>query len=117
MLLIELLDMRFYAHHGCFEEERQIGAHFSVDVRIEASSSACVQSDRLEDAVNYQSVYDTVAQEMGQSSHLLEHIAGRVIRRIKDDFPQAGAVRVCISKLNPSLGGQVAASRIVLASD
>ena len=118
MLLIELLDMRFYAHHGCFEEEQQIGTHFSVDVRIEAPCAlTAAHSDRLEDTLNYQSVYNAVKQEMERPSHLLEHVAGRILRRIKADFPQTQTVRVSVSKLNPPLGGQVGASRVVLSAE
>jgi len=29
---ILLSGMEFYAHHGCFKEERQVGAHFKVDL-------------------------------------------------------------------------------------
>ena len=29
---IFLTGMRFYAYHGCFEEEQKIGTHFIADV-------------------------------------------------------------------------------------
>lgn len=118
MITIELLDMRFYAHHGCFEEEQEIGTYFSVDVSMESPCSlVSVQSDRLEDTINYQTVYDAVKEEMMQSSHLLEHVAGRIVNRLKNDFPQSKAVKVCISKLSPSLGGQVGASKVTLTKE
>ena len=118
MLTIELLDMRFYAHHGCFEEEREIGTHFSVDVQIEAPETAlAVTSDRLEETLNYQEVYRVVAQEMLHPSNLLEHVAGRMVKALKTEFPKAGKIKVSLSKLNPPLGGQVGASRIVLTSN
>ena len=118
MVLIELLDMRFYAHHGCFQEEREIGAPFSVDLQMETpSSQAAVLSDRLEETLNYQAVYQVVAQEMRQPSHLLEHVAGRIIQQLKLHFPQTGKITIGVSKLNPPLGGQVGASRIVLTTE
>jgi dihydroneopterin aldolase len=117
-ILIELLDMRFYAHHGCFEEERQIGTYFSVDVCIEAPKAwTAVQSDRLEDTLNYQSVYNAIKQEMEQPSRLLEHVAGRMAHRLKADFPHTGKIRLSLAKLHPPLGGQVGASRIVLTME
>ena len=118
MLTIELTQMHFYAYHGCFKEEQVIGAHFNVDVQIEVPDTCiAITSDRLLDALNYQSVYSVVEQEMKQPSHLLEHVAGRIIKQIKAKFPQAGRIRVSISKLNPPLGGQVGAAQIVLTSD
>jgi len=118
MLAIELLDMRFYAHHGCFDEERQIGTHFSVDVQVEApGAQVAISSDRLEDALNYQEVYNIVALEMRQPSNLLEHVAGRIIKQLKAHFPQTGKIKVGISKLNPPLGGPVGASRVVISTE
>ena len=117
-VVIELLDMRFWAHHGCFDEEQQTGTHFSVDLSIEAPSvHKAVHSDRLEDTLNYQSVYDLVKQEMSQPSHLLEHVAGRILHRLKSEFPATGKIKVSISKWNPPLGGQVGASRVVMTSE
>ena len=118
MITIELLDMRFYAHHGCFKEEQEIGTYFSVDLCIESPHSlASVQSDRLEETINYQSVYDAVKEEMMQSSHLLEHVTGRILNRLKGDFPQSGQIKVSVSKLSPPLGGQVGASRVTLTAE
>ena len=118
MLTIELLDMRFYARHGCFEEERQIGAHFAIDLTIEAPCAMeSVRSDKLEDTLSYQSLYDVVKEEMEHPSRLLEHVAGRILKRLKEHFPQIGSMRIAISKLSPPLGGQVGASRIVLTTD
>ena len=118
MTTIELLDMQFYAHHGCFAEEREIGAHFRVDVAMESLGlSKAVTSDRLEDALNYQDVYHIVSKEMEQPSHLLEHVAGRILKRLQTDFPQVNKIRVTISKINPPLGGQVGASKITLTSN
>jgi dihydroneopterin aldolase len=115
MLTIELSDMRFYARHGCFDEERRIGTHFTVDLSIEAPCAmAAVSSDRLEETLNYQSLYEMVKEEMEQPSRLLEHVAGRILKRIKADFPQTGVIKISISKLNPPLGGQVGAARVVL---
>ena len=110
--------MHFYAHHGCFDEERKIGTHFSVDVAIDVSETRnSVTSDCLKDALNYQAVYNLIAQEMKQTSHLLEHVAGRIVKALKANFPQTGRIKVSISKINPPLGGQGGASRIVLTTE
>ena len=56
---------------------------------------------------NYLEVYQAVAQEMGQSSHLLEHIARRVGNRLLSQFPGIKSIGVKLYKLNPPLGGQM----------
>lgn len=111
---IELTGMKFFAHHGCFHEEKVIGNHFIVDFSAELEMGKAVESDNLDDALNYQSVFDIVKEEMAVSSNLLEHVAGRIVKRVKSDFPCIISGYVAVSKLNPPLGGQVEASKITL---
>jgi dihydroneopterin aldolase len=56
MGLIEIEGMHFYARHGHFEVEQQVGNEFLVDVSIETDCSAAADSDNLDDALNYQAV-------------------------------------------------------------
>ena len=99
--------MRFYAHHGCFEQERAIGTHFRVDVVFEPDTSQAEVSDNIGDTVSYLDVYQVVKREMEIPSNLLEHVARRIGEGIRIDFPSVTAVRVKVSKLNPPLGGQM----------
>ena len=107
MALITLNDMRFYAHHGCFEQERAIGTHFRVDMAFETDTLRAEVTDNIVDTVSYLDVYQVVKQEMGKPSNLLEHVARRVGERVKRDFPAVTSVRVKVSKLNPPLGGHL----------
>lgn len=107
MHTITLNTMQFYAHHGCFEEEQKIGTQFTVQLAFSGNFEAACLSDRLEDAVNYQEVYDKVKAEMERPSHLLENVARRIVCSLLDSFPAITKVRVEISKINPPLGGQI----------
>ena len=108
---IELKNMEFFAHHGCFGEERLIGNKFLVV----ADSSAAAETDDINDAVNYQILYDIVANEMAIPSHLLEHVANRILESVRRAFPQISSAEISIDKLNPPLGGKVGSSRVVMA--
>lgn len=99
--------MRFYAHHGCFEEEQTIGTRFRVDLTIEVDTRKAEVSDNIADTVNYLEVYQVVKHEMERPSHLLEHVAHRIGESIRTQFPDTMTVAVKISKLNPPLGGQM----------
>jgi len=107
MSTITLNGMRFYAHHGCFAEERAIGTYFSVDLSFEADTARAQLSDDIADTVNYLSVYQTVKRQMEQPSHLLEHVGRRIGQSLLDQFPAIESVTVSVSKLNPPLGGQL----------
>lgn len=106
--------MRFYSHHGCFEEEQVIGTNFEVDVAMAVDTSLAQKSDNLADTVNYLSVYQVVKREMAKPSHLLEHVADRVGEAILAEFAMVGEVKVRLSKLNPPLGGQIGSVSVTI---
>lgn len=58
--IIELVNMEFYAYHGCFREEQIIGNKFTVTLTVETDLSIPAESDELSDAVNYQELYKLV---------------------------------------------------------
>lgn len=107
MGLIEIEGMEFYAYHGHFKEEQIVGSRFVVNVSIETDIEKASKSDNLVDTINYQSVYQLIQKEMETKSHLLEHIAGRIIDRIYDNYTNLSKVMVKISKINPTMGGQI----------
>ena len=107
MAVIRINDMRFYAHHGCFEQERAIGTHFRVDLSFTTDTSRAEVSDNIEDTVSYLDVYQVVKGEMAKPSNLLEHVARRVGEAVLAQFAAVEDVTVMVYKLNPPLGGQM----------
>ena len=107
MALIEIEGMEFYAFHGHFEVEKIAGNRFLVNLKIEVDCIKAGQTDQLEDTVDYQKAYLIVKGEMAIPSDLLEHVAQRIINRIKAEFPEAQKVSVKVSKMNPPMGGQI----------
>lgn len=115
MAIIELNDMRFYAHHGCFDEERTIGTHFRVDLSFTTDTARAEVSDNIVDTVSYLDVYQVVKREMAVPSHLLEHVARRVGEAVLLQFPDTMDVKVKVYKLNPPLGGQLESVSVQVA--
>jgi|SRR5690554_1020988 len=114
MGIVEIEGMRFYAYHGHFEAERVVGNEFLVDVGIETECAAAAASDNLEDALNYQAVYDLVKREMQVKSHLLEHVAKRILDALYAEFSAIEKAKVKVSKLNPPMGGQIEKASVTL---
>jgi len=112
--IIELEEMRFWAFHGCLESERSKGNLFLVDFRGELDMRKAAGSDKLEDTVNYGLVYDLVKEEMSMPSDLLENVAGRIVRRIAEKFPEFVRFSVRVSKRRPPVEGPVQWSRVTL---
>ncbi len=117
MSSITLEKMFFYAHHGCFAEERRIGTRFRLDVTYETDTSKAQQTDDIADTVSYLDVYQTIKREMQQPSHLLEHVGDRIGEALLREYPAMERVKVRVSKLAPPLGGQLDAVTVEITKD
>ena len=111
---IELEGMEFRANHGCLEREKVVGNDFVVDFRGDVDMAAAMESDNLDDAVNYALIYNVVAREMAQPSNLLAHVAGRIVKALAAEFPQFVSFSVRVSKKRPPVNGIVQWSRITV---
>ena len=107
MGIIEIEGMKFYAYHGHFAAEQVVGNNFEVNIRLEADCNAAAESDNLDDALNYQAVYECIKEEMQIKSALLENVAKRILDTLYSHFPKTQKASVKISKMNPPMGGEM----------
>jgi len=107
MGIIRLNNIRVYAYHGCLTEEAKIGSAYRVDLWIKADLKTAAESDKLSDTVDYVELNSIVKAEMSERSNLLEHVAKRILDRVLKAVPQVDETGVCVSKINPPLGGDV----------
>jgi len=115
MGLIQIENMEFYAFHGHFKEERIVGNKFLVNLTIETDMEKPQGSDNLKDAVNYQRAYEIVKQQMEIKSHLLEHIAGRILDALYEEMAGIKKATVKVSKMNPPMGGKIGSVSVILS--
>lgn len=106
MAYIELEDMEFYAYHGHFKEEQQVGNKFLMSILVQTDIKKTAETDNLSDAVDYVSIYKIAQDEMQKPSKLLETVVMRIVKRLFDTFPTIEYVDVTLSKVNPPLGGK-----------
>ena len=57
---ITLAGMEFFSHHGYYDDEITRGNKFVVDLNIDLDTSGPGESDDLEVALNYESIYELV---------------------------------------------------------
>jgi len=112
---ITLETMKFHANHGVTAEERLIGGVYFVDLSL-TENTYSVDTDRIEDTIDYSAVFDTVKEEMMKSSALIEHVAGRILKALQARFPQIEAMTIKLSKLNPPIAGEMARATVTLKS-
>ncbi|MCD6335408.1 MAG: dihydroneopterin aldolase [Candidatus Latescibacteria bacterium] len=102
---LRLKNMTFFGHHGVCPEERELGQRFEVDVEMAYEMARAAASDRVGDAINYQTVYEAVQSVMtGEPVHLLEALASRIAETVMKRFPAQRAV-VRVRKLHPPIPG------------
>jgi 7,8-dihydroneopterin aldolase/epimerase/oxygenase len=73
------------------------------------------ETDNLKDALDYQKVYRIVKAQMELKSHLLEHIAGRILDALYSEIGGILKATVKVSKMNPPMGGKIGSVSIVLS--
>jgi len=111
---IELKQMVFHAFHGVDPQERKVGNRFVVDLLLTLPLEKAMESDDLNDTVNYALVYEVVKKEMEIPSNLIEHVAGRIVQSLHDRFPQISIVRLKLSKINPPIGADMESASIIV---
>lgn len=107
MGVIKVENIRVFAHHGCLEEETQIGSDYRVDLKIKADLKPSSISDKLSDTVDYVLLNRIIKEEMQLPSYLLETVAQRILNRIFMEDNAVSKATVWVSKLNPPIGGDV----------
>ena len=111
---IRLNNMKFYAFHGVMEQEKKAGNTFIVNLELFTDLSKASETDELSDTINYAEIYDIVKTEMEIPSNLLEHVAGRILRKIKQQFPVIEKIKICLSKEKPPVAGEIESAAVVM---
>jgi 7,8-dihydroneopterin aldolase/epimerase/oxygenase len=112
MARIALEGMKFFAFHGFYPEETILGTDYLVDVSVETGIAAAAKTDDLAKTVNYETIYQAVKMEMETRHDLLETVVENITQRLKFQFQNLAVISVSVKKLNPPLGGRVAASSV-----
>ncbi|SMO60695.1 dihydroneopterin aldolase [Fodinibius sediminis] len=101
---LTLKSLSFKAFHGYYEEERQQGNHFEIDLVFRTNLRPAGKSDRLEDTIDYQKATDIVREVMeGPSQKLIETLTKHIGDRLFAAFPRAEQLEVAVRKLAPPL--------------
>lgn len=111
---ILLENVEIYANHGVFAQETLVGNLFVINLKLKVDFEKASQSDDLDETLSYASVFDIVKREMSIPSKLLEHVAGRIVRSLKSEFPKIEQVELKIAKRNPPVGGQAEFASVII---
>ena len=105
-------DIQLHAYHGVMPQAQLTGNDYLVSVSAQYPIDKAIITDDVQHTLNYAMVYDIVKEEMGISSKLVEHVAGRIAQHLMKQFADISAVRVRVTKLNPPMGAQCAGAGV-----
>jgi len=104
--------LHVYAYHGVMEQERVVGAWFTVSLTVAYDFCTAIDSDDLSHTISYADLCQVVTDEMAVPSRLLEHVAGRIVRALRCRWPQIEHVDLRISKDNPPMSASLAGAGV-----
>lgn len=105
MDIIRMNNLIFYGYHGVSETEKDLGGKFEVDLELYRSLQAPGRSDKLDDTIDYESVYKSVESCIKAHKHyLIESLAEDISKAVLKDFPVEKII-VCVRKPNAPVSG------------
>ncbi len=108
MATIRLEGLSIFGHHGARPYEKEAGQRLEVDLELEPLQDVAETSDRLQDTIDYDRLYELVLEvNSGHSFHLLEALARTMADTILERFPfRRARVRIAKQNLGWTTGGR-----------
>ena len=80
---IRLKNIVFYAHHGFYKAERELGQKFEIDIEVGCDLSISAESDDLHKTIDYSRIYN-IAKEAFEhyKFKLIESVAEKIANEI-----------------------------------
>ena len=109
-----LKDICCFAYHGVAPQENIIGNEYIINLKLKVDISQAIQTDDVVDTVNYAEIHEAVKAEMSIPSKLLEHVCGRIAKRLLAEFPAIEEIELRLSKRNPPMGADIDSAGVEL---
>jgi len=103
-----------HAYHGATNQERIVGNTYRVDLKLFLDLSKAIESDNLDDTLNYADIFNLVKEEMTIPSCLIEHVTRRIVQKIKEQYPRISKIKIRLAKINPPVDGEMKEAAIII---
>jgi len=113
---VSIEDIRIFAFHGLYPEERILGNWYTLDVIVESETQPNF-SDDIANTIDYSQIYAICKQVMANPVDLLETVAEKIAQIIRDEISEEVSILVQISKENPPMGLSAGRSTVVYRLD
>ena len=90
---VSIDDIRIFAFHGLYPEERILGNWYTLDVLVESESQPNF-SDDIANTIDYSQIYLICKQVMAIPVDLLETVAENIAKKIKAELSYVTRLRI-----------------------
>ena len=101
-ITIELKQLRFFAFHGLYKKEKELGGQFEVNLAVSFYPGINIIKS-IKKTINYELLFDLLKAEMQIPRDLLETLAMELAEKINKQFPEVKKICIDIIKLNPPI--------------
>lgn len=99
---LSVSEIDVFGFHGCFPEEREKGNRFRIDLEMEGALEGAIETDQLEDSIDYTKVVEAVRDVNERKRfRLIESFAGAIADELLQRFPKINRLTVRVRKLAP----------------
>jgi len=113
---VSIEDIRIFAFHGLYPEERILGNWYTLDVIVESETQPNF-SDDIANTIDYSQIFAICKQLMANPVDLLETVAEKIALKIRHEISEEVSILVQISKENPPMGVSAGKSTVVYRLD
>ncbi len=104
---IIIKNMKFFAFHGAYPEERSKGQDFYIDAELHLDLKNAGKSDGLDDTADYSKIYALIKSITEKNKFMLvEKLADTICYEILRDFGIIDKIRVCVRKPNALMAAE-----------
>ena len=101
---ILLQGLQYHAFIGVGEQEQVVGNDYVLDLRLGYPFATAMESDAVDDTLNYADVFNVVSEVMKQPSKLLEAAAGKIVKELCARYKRLESIDLKLVKRNPPMG-------------
>lgn len=109
---IEINDLKIFARHGVFPQERKCGNLYSVSLSLVYPADDAAINDALDGTIDYSEAVEIIAREMEQPSALIEHVAWRIRLALLKRWPKIEGGCIRLEKPAPPISAEIGSAAV-----
>ncbi|MGF0538427.1 dihydroneopterin aldolase [Agrobacterium sp. ES01] len=96
----------FFARHGLYEEEANLGQRFFVDVELDVEAGNALEDDTIDNTVDYGVAFKVVEEIVTKTRrHLIEALANDIVKALLARFETITRARITVRKPSAPIQG------------